>query len=243
MGYLFNRKSFRKGVGLKKYKVNQGICCDGKYIYSVFERKKPHECKIRKFTFDNKTIKTSKTLHIGHGNDLTYKNGWIYATHSKSGNVIHTIDAISLKKGADKRVKGLPKKISKKPSFNAIAAMPNGFALKLMGSRRIIVVDNNFNYVRSFKMKKKVPVSPQGMDYHDGKLYRVYSNFQKSQNKVAVFDMKGNLLRLYKVKVKGEAEGIFFCVKKFYMSIYRKYKKKGQKKKFVSRLYRISGIK
>ena len=231
------------GKGLKKYKVNQGICCDGKYIYSDFERKKPHECKIRKFTFDNKTIKTSKTLHIGHGNDLTYKNGWIYATHSKSGNVIHTINAISLKKGADKQVKGLPKKISKKPSFNAIAAMPNGFALKLMGSQRIIVVDNNFRYVRSFKMKKKIPVSPQGMDYHDGKLYRVYSNFQKSKNKVAVFDMKGNLLKLYKIKVKGEAEGIFFCAKKFYMSIYRKYKKKGHKKKFISRLYCLAKIK
>ena len=113
---------------------------DGKYIYSVFERKKPHECKIRKFTFDNQTVKVSKSLKIGHGNDLTYKDGWIYATHSKSGNVIHTIDAISLKKGADKQVKGLPKRISKKPSFNAIAAMPNGFALKLMGHQRIIVL-------------------------------------------------------------------------------------------------------
>ena len=92
-------------------------------------------------------------------------------------------------------------------------------------------------------MKKKIPVSPQGMEYHDGKLYRVYSNFQKSKNKVAVFDMKGNLLKLYKVKVKGESEGIFFCAKKFYMSIYRKYKKKGHKKQYKSRLYRLDKVK
>ena len=241
MGYLFDRKSFRKGKELKKYKVNQGICTDGTYIYSIFERKKPHECKIRKFTFDNKTIKISKPLHIGHGNDITYRDGWLYITHSKSGSVIHTVNAKTLTKGSDIHI-DIPKKIKKNPSFNGIAAMETGFALKMMGSSKIIILDADFKYKRSFKLKKKFIVS-QGMEWHDNKLYRVYSNYQKSQNKVAVFDMKGNLLKLYKIKVKGEAEGIFFCAHKFYMSIYRKYKKKGHKKQYKSRLYRLDKVK
>jgi len=242
VGYLFGKKSFRKGKALKKYKVNQGICCDGKYIYSVFERKKSHTCKIRKFTFDNKTIKVSDKLHIGHGNDITYKGGNLYITHSKGGNVIHVVSASTLKKRGDQHVKGFPKKISDHPSFNAIAAIPQGFALKLMGSQRIIIVNDNFKYIRSFKMSKKIPVSPQGMEYNDGKLYRVYSNFQKSKNKVAVFNMKGKLLKTYHIKVNGEAEGIFFCAHKFYMSIYHKYKKKKHKKKYKARLYYLKQI-
>ena len=231
MGYLFNRQSFRKGGALKKYKVNQGICTDGKYIYSIFERKKPHKCKIRKFTFDNKTIKTSKALNIGHGNDITYKDGWLYITHSRSGNIVHTVNAKTLEKGSDIPI-SIPKKVGKNPSFNGIAATKDGFALKLMGSSKIVMFDEHFAYKRAFKLKRKFIVS-QGMEWHDNKLYRVYSNYQKSQNKVAVFDMKGNLLKLYKIKVKGEAEGIFFCKGKFYMSIYRKYKKKGKKKQYL----------
>jgi hypothetical protein len=242
MGYLFDKLTFRKGKELNKFKVNQGICSDGKYIYSVFERKKPHSCKIRKFTFANKTILISDVIKIGHGNDLTCKGKWLYITHSKGGNVIHRVNKDTLKKGSDKKVSGIPKKISKKPSFNAIAAIPNGFALKLMGSQKIIIVDDNFKYIRSFKLKKAILVSPQGMEYHNKRLYRVYSNFQKSKNKVAVFDMSGNLLKLYNVKVKGEAEGIFFCAQKFYMSIYRKFKKNG-KKRYISRLYYLSKIK
>lgn len=241
MGYLFDRHSFRKGEALNKYKVNQGVCTDGKYIYSVFERKKPHKCKIRKFTFDNKTIKTSKALSIGHGNDITYKDGWLYITHSRSGSVVHKVNAKTLEKGKDIKII-IPKKLSKSPSFNGIAATKDGFVIKLMGSSKIIEVNDKFEYKRAFKLKKKFIVS-QGMEWHDGKIYRVYSNYQKSQNKVAVFDMKGNLVKLYKIKVKGEAEGTFFCNGKFYMSIYRKYKNKHGKKVYKSRLYCLSKVK
>ena len=80
------------------------------------------------------------------------------------------------------------------------------------------------------------------MEYHDGKIYRVYSNFQKSNNNVYSYDMNGNLVKKYKIKVKGEAEGIFFYKKKFYLSIYRKYKVNG-KKVFKSRLYRLAKVK
>ena len=241
MAYLFDKESFRKGKDLDKFKVNQGICCDGEYIYSVFERKKPHGCKIRKFTFENETIKVSDVLDIGHGNDITCKGANLYITHSAGGAVVHTVNKNTLKKGKDIKV-SIPKKVNKKPSFNGIAAIPNGFALKLMGGQIIIIVDNKFKYVRHFKLKKKILVSPQGMEYHDKKLYRVYSDFQASNNKVAVFDMKGNLLKTYKIKVKGEAEGIFFYQKKFYMSIYRKFKVNG-KMQYKSRLYKLAKVK
>lgn len=241
MGYLFNKKSFRKGNELKKYKVNQGICTDGTYIYSIFERKKSQECRIRKFTFDNKTIMVSKPLRIGHGNDITYKDGWLYITHSRGSDVIHRVNANTLKCGENIRI-NIPQKISKKPCFNGIAATHNGFVLKMMGRQRIIQFDSNWKYERSFKLRQKFVVS-QGMEWHNGRLYRVYSNYQKSQNKVAVFDSKGNLVKLYIIKAKGEAEGIFFSNGKFYLSIYRKYKKEGHKKQYKSRLYCLKQIK
>lgn len=241
MAYLFDKKSFRKGKDLDKFKVNQGICCDGEYIYSVFERKKPHGCKIRKFTFNNETIKISNTLNIGHGNDITCKGSTLYITHSAGKSVIHTVNKNTLKKGKDIKV-SIPSKIKKNPQFNGIAAIPNGFALRLMGSNRIIIVDNKFKYVRNFKLSTIPKLQTQGMEYHDGKIYRVYSNFQKSNNNVYSYDMNGNLVKKYKIKVKGEAEGIFFYKKKFYLSIYRKYKVNG-KKVFKSRLYRLAKVK
>jgi glutamine cyclotransferase len=241
VGYLFDKITFRKGKELNKFKVNQGICCDDKYIYSVFERKKPHGCKIRKFTFKNETIKISKVLDIGHGNDITCKGNTLYITHSAGKSVIHTVNKNTLKKGKDIKI-SIPSKIKKNPQFNGIAAMPNGFALRLIGSNRIIIVDNKFNYVRNFKLSEIPKLQTQGIEYHDNKIYRVYSNFQKSNNNVYAYDMNGKLVKKYKVKVKGEAEGIFFHSKKFYMSIYRKYKV-NKKKVFKSWLYCLEKVK
>lgn len=241
MAYLFNKKSFRKGKELDKFTVNQGICTDGKYIYAVFERKKPHACKIRKFTFDNKTIAISKALNIGHGNDITCKGNTLYITHSAGSNVVHTVNKNTLKKGKDINV-SIPTKVDKNPEFNGIAAMPDGFALRMIGTRRIVVVNNKFKYVRQFTLKDIPKLQTQGMEYHDKKIYRVYSNFQKSNNNVYVYDLNGNIVKKYKIKVKGEAEGIFFCAKKFYLSVYRRYKVDG-KQVFKSRLYKLDKIK
>ena len=89
------------GAGLEHFPWPQGAASDGKYIYMVFERKAirgfAHRCRIVKLDARTFTIRqVSGNLRLGHGNDITYRDGVLYITHSAGSKLIHRVDARTL---------------------------------------------------------------------------------------------------------------------------------------------------
>lgn len=232
-------KRLREHKQLKTYKVPQGSCTDGKYIYVAYEQKpthgKKHRIKIARYDLKGKLLQVSGALKAGHGNDMEYYKGIIYITHSGNENVIHRIDARSLK-----QKKGIKVKYGKfkKTGFNGIAKTDSGFVLRRMGGGLLYVTDA-FKAVKAVKCIQPKSRSPQGITTEDGSIYRAYANFQHSQNTVIKYKANGEKVKTYTVDAKGELESIFFLNGHLYGVIYRKYRK-GKKMHYEAHLIRIA---
>lgn len=219
---------------LKGFRVPQGCCTDGTYVYVVYERKKPHGCKIAKYTFDGKLKKVSGTLKIGHGNDICFRDGILYITHSSGGLVIHRVDAGTLrqKKGFKVRV---PKKYKKNiKAFNGIATYGKGFILRVMGGRGMAIIkkkrgkDGKMHYyVVKFYRTDTFHETSQGMTTDGVAVIRSYSHLQKGTNYIVRYSSKGKEIVRKRAKnekgnLKGELEGIFIHDDELYATTYVK---------------------
>lgn len=228
--------NIRKIVGkaVKKHRVAEGACYSGGYYYFSFGNLRKKKTIIVKMTKDLKVVKISSPLKVGHCNDMCERDGILYITHSGKKNVIHRVNAKTLKKLENTKVKGC------KGGFNAITCFGNGFLLKKMGSRKCYVVDGAFRYKSTITLSKTYKVG-QGMTWANGRLYRGSSVGQSKKSKVAVYNGKGKLLKVYHYKHKGELEGVFVIGHSLLISIYRKYKKHG-KKKFKAYIKKIAKV-
>ena len=234
------------GRSLKGYTVAQGACSDGKYIYVVFERQSKSKCKIVKLEVKTlKVVKVSNPLSIGHGNDIEYYNGNLYATYSKGKKIISVIDANTLYKTSEQRVsttsslKGCTNKQRKKIKyFNGICRCGNTFLLRVMGGRGMLNTNNNMRGLRFYKTNQSYETS-QSMTCDGRYIIRAYSSLQTSnKNFIVRFDLKGKQIKKTLLKVTGELESVFFVGKTLYGLIYRKQKKNNKilRKAFLFRI-------
>lgn len=231
--------------GLLHFPVTQGSCSDGENIYMLFERKHKrnctHRCKIVKL--DAKTLavkKVSDELRTGHGNDMTYRNGVLYITHSRGDMVVHRVDAETLEQLPGVHVT-IPKPLKRKRirAFNGIACYEKGFILRVMGGAGMLITDKNLAGIRYFRTKKNYRVS-QGMDQKRDKTYRAYSWWQsEDKNYLAVFNSDGELIERTRLDVSGEMESVFFVKDKLYGTVYKKTGSK-ERLRFEAYIFTIS---
>ena len=208
----------------KNFRVLEGGCYDHGVYYLIFGNIKHKTSRIVKVKAgkEKEVLKVSKTLKVGHANDCCVRGSIIYITHSGKKSVIHRVSASTLEKLPDITVKGC------KGGFNAITCFGTGFLLKKMGSRKCYVVSDTFHYKSTITLSKTYKVG-QGMTWYNGRLYRGSSVGQSKKNRVAVYNGKGKLLKVYNYKKKCELEDVFVVGGVLKIGIYRKYKKKGKK--------------
>ena len=223
MGEDIRKKAGKK---LAHYAVTQGACSDDEFIYMIFERKKPHRCKVVKL--DAKThdiVKVSGALKLGHGNDCCVKDGVLHVTHSGKSKTIHRVNAKTLTKlkNGDVKVKGV-----KAGGFNGITNYEEGFALKKMGGQFVYIMTKHFKYKSKIKLGKKFSIS-QGITYHGGKFYRGSSQAQSKKNYISIYKKSGKYEDCKHYNHKCELEGVFFVGEQLHATIYKKYKKNKKK--------------
>lgn len=211
-----------KVKALKGYNVPQGACTDGKYFYVIYEQKKPHRCKVAKYDFKGNVIKVSGGLKIGHGNDVCYRDGHLYITHSSGSLVIHKVNAKTLKKEKGIKVR-IPKKYKGKgiKEFNGITCYGNGFLLRVMGGRGMAIIKKKTDkkgkkryYVVKFYRTDTYHSTSQGMTADGIYVLRAFSHAQSGKNYIAKYSPKGKEKWLKRAEIdgkhiKGEMEGIF----------------------------------
>lgn len=212
------------GKAVKDYKVTQGACTDGKYIYMVFERKKTSRVKIVKLkASDLSVVKVSKALNLGHGNDLCYRDGILYVTHSGTSAKIHRVDAKTLKKLDDV-------KVSEPGGYNGITVYKDGFILRKMEGRYFYITDKNFKVKKKAHQTKSFKES-QGICYDPktDRIYRGSSLAQSKSNYVSVYKTDGTYVKHIHLDKKCELEGVYVLDGKLYCTYYKKYIKKKKK--------------
>ena len=225
--------------------VTQGTCSDGRYIYMIFERKqregRTHRCKIVKLdSKDMSLVKVSGELSIGHGNDLTFRDGILYITHSASSLAVHRVNAVSLRKLNDIKVKLDPETINTRiTAFNGISCFGEGFILRVIGSPVMLLTDSDFNSLSYFRTEKFYRTS-QGIEQSGSITYRIYSRGQSERrNYLVTYDEKGNLIKRSLLEVTGEIEGIFMIEGSLYGTVYKKTKKAGGNLSFSAHIFRV----
>ena len=236
---------------LEYFTVTQGACSDGRYVYMIFERKqrggRTHRCKIVKLSPNPlKIVRVSGELKIGHGNDMTFRDGILYVTHSAGTMrhplklLIHRVDSVSLNQLTDVKVNIPSEKINTRiKAFNGIACFGKGFILRVMGSPVMLVTDSRFNAERYFRTEKFYRTS-QGIEQRSGVTYRIYARGQSSRRNFLVkFDDSGCLLKRSLLEVRGEIEGIFFLGKDLYATVYLKTKKKDGTFSFAANIIKL----
>lgn len=218
------RLDVRKHAGkrLNTFTVTQGACSDGTNIYMAFERKRSgthaRAIKIVKMNADTmRVVAISGPLKVGHANDMTYRDGDLYITHSAGRKVIHCVDAVTLKKKGDIRVA-----TNRALFFNGIAKFGNGFVLRNMMGTGMIVTDRSFREIRFFNADGGHPVS-QSMEQYAGIMYRTYSVLQsEDKNFLVAFDMDGDVISDNKVEMRGELEACFMHKGELWFTSYRR---------------------
>ncbi|WP_027868848.1 hypothetical protein [Eubacterium sp. AB3007] len=217
----------RKHIGrkLKHFRVLEGTCYHKGYYFLIFGNMKKGTSRIVKLKAgkEKEVIKVSKTLHIGHGNDCCVRDGVLLVTHSGKSNAIHRIDAKTLEKMPDAIVTGCS------GGFNAICCFGKGYLVKKMASKKVYVLDDKFRKKGVIRLSKTYKLG-QGMAYHDGKIYRAFSQGQSHENYVCVYDSKGKLIKKHHYDHVCEIEDVMIVGGQIKVSIYRKVKKKGKTK-------------
>lgn len=220
------RKHINEATGgaLNHHRVLEGSCLYGGVYYLMFgnmSKKTTIICKVKQGV-EKKVLGVSKVLKVGHANDCCVRGNIIYITHSGSKSVIHRVSAASLKKMSDVKVKGC------KGGFNAISCFGDGFIVKKMASHKCYVLTDTFRYRKTIKLSKTYTVG-QGMTWENGRLYRASSTGQSTNNRVAVYNAKGKLLKVYKFKHKCEVEDVYVDGKRLIVAYYKKHKVNGKK--------------
>ncbi|MBR3146588.1 MAG: hypothetical protein IKF54_00405 [Eubacterium sp.] len=218
------RLDVRKQAGkrLNMFVVTQGACSDGKYIYMAFERKRSsrHKRAVRIVKLDPETMKIigiSHILKIGHANDMTYRNGTLYITHSLGRKVIHTVDTATLRRKSD-----IPVRTVRAVFFNGIAKKGRGYIIRNMFTSGMLETDSSFRGVRYFHADGGHKTS-QCIEIKDGVIYRTYSVLQsEDKNYLVSFDLDGNVISDRKVMLRGELEGCFTHRGELWFTSYRR---------------------
>ena len=205
----------------KDYKVAQGGCTDGRYIYIILEnqntggegyKKESHYGKLCKIDVRTMAlVKISEPLPIDHGNDCTYNadtNEIVIAHNSPNSKYISFVDADTLEL----------KKTDKNNAYNMYAIAYNSnlkkYVVGLSGGYDYAVYDN---YPMMPKRYASIGMgyTRQGMDCDDKYIYLL----QYKKNVITVYDWSGNCIKNISIEnVPDEPEAIFHIDGQLYIT-------------------------
>lgn len=207
------------------FKVGQGACTDGKYMYLIIENqnlgagknhnKDFHTCKIFKVEIaTKKLIKVSEPLWIDHGNDCEYNplTNRIVVTHNAPDR--HRVSYIN----ADT--------LEMVETVSISAFEMYGIAYNKARDRYVIALSHGYNFAivdTNFKLKKyhmgvDTGNVKQGIDADDDYIYMLQFN----KNVIVVYDWDGNYVRQIELSgFSNEPEALFHIGSQLYMTCYR----------------------
>ena len=224
---------------LYQYDTVQGSCTDGTYAYFAMYNRTVEKCRIVKVRLSTmKVVKTSATLSIAHGNDLTYipEKKCIAAVHySINTKRISLISTSTLKVKESKDIT-IPSGLSGATTAERKAitgfcgisynASRRQYVVLLSKSHNFLILNESMEAISYVKASKKYSYTYQGIDTTDDYIIVAMSpNGAGTKNSIAIYTWDGTFISQVATKAGYEMEGVFHAGKQFYAVSYRSYYK------------------
>jgi len=197
------------------FKVLQGGCTDGKYVYSMLENQtvSPSQSKIVKIDSETwEIVKTSDEISAGHSNDMTYnsKTNQILIVHNAPDReLISIFDADTFE---------FIKTVTLSVDIYSISynEANDRYVIGLSYGYNLAILDSDFKVTQTFT-GKDTGNTTQGVDSDDTYIYFVMYN----TNTINVYDWSGHyIMEIPLVGISVEPENIFHFGEQLYVCCY-----------------------
>ena len=199
------------------YRVGQGACSDGTYVYFILKPSADGEAIITKYNLKTGAfVKRSQPIYVFHGNDMTFDTArnLIYVSHGSSeGKILTTVDpdtlevvtqSVSIKKGSGA--------ITYSPERDAFAISQGGTSLHFL---------NNELKVQKSLSREALDYTAQGMGSDEDYIYFPMSpKNDNHDNVLVVYDWDGNYVTTIHMPTDWESESMFVVDGVYYVSFY-----------------------
>lgn len=227
VGVLPDNKEFHIPPTEDMYKVMQGCCTDGTYMYAVLEKKKQDVdgevrslCRIVKVQLDTwEVVAISEPLKLDHGNGATYngKTNEIVVTNCQfDPKMISIVDPETLT--VTRTVK-----LSRKVRGIAYNPEKDQYAVAISGSSDIAIYDANFKELDYYKCEAP-GLGNQSISWDGRYLYMTYTGALKSKTRgseiICCYDWNGNFCGVFRLFTFLELESSFHVNGETYVSFY-----------------------
>lgn len=239
---------------LGTYMVLQGACTDGTHGYYVMYSKSKKNCRILQTDLaDNRKVKLSGTLSLGHGNDATFNGNTgeiVVANYEPHPRRLTVVDATTLrvKRHVDVKIpKTLPgataARLQSVKGFSGVAycAERKQYVVRIQKSNNYLLLQENMQPIRYIKVNKSDSELNQGIDADENYIYGVKSPKKGKFNTITAYDWKGKYQFQTRVTQQYEMESLFHVRETFYAGMYHSYYKTYKKTAYKTcyRTYKV----
>lgn len=196
------------------YKIMQGGCTDGKYLYMAMENQTfasdNHHSYIYKYDLETmKQVARSEALQLDHSNDICYNpdTGMLVVVHNAPRRTkISFVDPETLSVTGTKNL-----------SYEIFSIAYNGtrqqYVIGLSHGQNFMILDKDFNRVKMCTVQS-TGYTTQGMECDDDFIYFI----QYNKNVIVVYDWSGKRVNIIDVSLNsGEPENICLVNDVFYV--------------------------
>ncbi len=201
------------------FKVMQGGCTDGTYLYYCIENQRlpegAHESYIYKVSLETgKVVAKSKGLQLDHSNDMTYNsklNQLLVVHNAPNRRLVSRVDADTLEK-----LETID--IGREIFSMAYNETRDQYVVGNSGGQTFTILDHEFKRIREYIPVPSTGYTTQGMTCDDRYIYFV----QAWENVVVVYDWDGYQVCIIPVEFSAmETENISLVGNDFYIGFYR----------------------
>ncbi len=194
------------------YRIGQGACSDGTYVYFVLRNSNDSGSVITKHLLANGTfIGVSDVLDLGHGNDATFdtKNNRIVIAHGQSeGRILTLVDPDTLKLIKDINIPEGSGAITYSVERDQYAISQGGSTLHMLTS--------DFKWISTRSRTDSTGYTAQGMGSDENYIYFPMSG--KNDNKLVVYNWDSKYVTTLTIPVSHESESMFWVNGRYYIA-------------------------
>lgn len=226
-GVLADGKEFHISPTEDKYKVMQGICTDGKYMYAFLEKKnqdvdgeKRSMCRVFKVDLATwEVVFVSEPLKVDHANGVTYntKTNEIYVTHFYyNAYMISVLDAATLTVVRSFELEHPSRGLA----YNAEL---DQYAVLVYGKSDIVIYDADWKELAYYTCD--IPnLGKQAMSWDGKYLYMEYTGALDADTRgseaITCYDWNGNFCGVFRLASYYELESTIHVNGEIYAAFY-----------------------
>ena len=195
------------------YYARQGGCYNGKNFYQALHLADRSPAVVAKKNIETGEITYSEPRIMGHANDMTYNSKLNQVVVCNNEKILLFFDADTLE---------FVKEVNLKTRLAAVSYNPHNDTYTGYGNANIYTLDAEFNFIRTFAMKKTLSTS-QGICSDSTYVYNIYTPSSSGRYEcfIVIHDHNENYVTTLEITIPGhyEAENLSIIDGQLYIMV------------------------